>query len=298
MRRGLRRSPKRPRAPSQRKVTLRGAASTHGEGRKSFPMFVSGDRNGRDRGTGPAGTGRHRRGADARGARSAARRAAGQAGQRHRAAQVARRAAGRPAQGGRGGHQPRARPARRGAGRPPPGAGGRRAGGAPGHRGDRRHPAGPPRVARRAASGQPHPRAHRRHLRPARLRARRRSGDRGRLAQLRGAELPAAPSGAGDARHLLLRGWPPVAHPHLGRAGALHEGFAGHWWHPAAADDRRRQGLSQRQRPDPHPDVPPGRGPAGRRARELRRPEGHARRVRARVARAQRPGCETRSSPR
>ena len=87
--------------------------------------------------------------------------------------------------------------------------------------------------ARRPASGQPHARAHRRHLRPPGLRARRRPGDRGRLAQLRGAELPAAPSGARDARHLLLRRRPPAAHAHLRRAGALHAGRPA-----AAAHDR------------------------------------------------------------
>ena len=43
-----------------------------------------------------------------------------------------------------------------------------------------------------------------RHLRAARLRAGRRSRDRGRLAQLRSAEFPAAPSGARDARHVLF----------------------------------------------------------------------------------------------
>src|SRR5690606_767573 len=106
------------------------------------------------------------------------------------------------------------------------------------------------------------------------LRAGRRPGDRGRLAQLRSAELPAAPSGAGDARHLLLRRRSPAAHSHLGRAGALHAGPARRRGPAAAAHDRAGQGLPQRLRPDPHADVPPVRGTAGRRARQLRRPKG------------------------
>ena len=73
-------------------------------------------------------------------------------------------------------------------------------------------------------------------LRAPRLPARRRPGDRGRLAQLRGAELPAAPSGARDARHVLLRRRAPAAHAYLAacRSAACDRPPA------AAAHDRRR----------------------------------------------------------
>ena len=85
-------------------------------------------------------------------------------------------------------------------------------------RAHRRHAARPSRRARRPASDHAHARSHDRDLRAARLRPRRRSRDRGRLSQLRSAELPAASSGARDARHVLFRGRSPAAHAHL--AGA------------------------------------------------------------------------------
>ena len=68
-----------------------------------------------------------------------------------------------------------------------------------------------------AASG--HPRAAPRGgaLSQRRLLRRGRPRGRGRLAQLRGAQHPRQPSGAGDARHVLLPRRAPAAHAHLAR---------------------------------------------------------------------------------
>ena len=61
---------------------------------------------------------------------------------------------------------------------------------------------------------------------------------------------------------------PVAAHAHLAGAGAHHA-------EPEAADPRHHPGphLSQRQRPDPHADVPPGRGPGDRQGLASRPPE-------------------------
>ena len=68
-----------------------------------------------------------------------------------------------------------------------------------------------------------------------------------------------------------------AAHAHVADAGAR-DGGSG------AADLHRRagQGLPARLRRDAHADVPPGRGPGGRRGHHARRPAGNAARVRAR----------------
>ncbi len=83
----------------------------------------------------------------------------------------------------------------------------------------RHHAARPQRRARWHPSDHAHARAHHDDLRAPRLRACRRSRDRGRLAQLRGAEFPAASSGARHARHVLFRRRPPAAHAYLAGAG-------------------------------------------------------------------------------
>src|SRR5690606_1737033 len=83
-----------------------------------------------------------------------------------------------------------------------------------------------------------------------------------------------------DARHVLVPGRSPAAHAYLAGADSR-DGRA-----PATiAPDRSGQGLSQRLRPDPFTDVPPGRRLADRRGRELRRSQGYARELRARVLR-------------
>ena len=71
----------------------------------------------------------------------------------------------------------------------------------------RRHPARPPAAARLAPPGDPGRRARSEQIfaRP-RLQRRRGAGDRGRLLQLRGAQLPRGPPGARHAGHLLPRG--------------------------------------------------------------------------------------------
>ena len=132
---------------------------------------------------------------------------------------------------------------------------------APHRRDGRRHPA----AARGAGGGRPHPpdqpgdrRAHR-DLRRHGFRGRRRSGHRDRRLQLHQAQFSRRPSGAGDARHVLLQSEArrlaaPAAHPHFAGAGAHHAGAE-------AADPGDLSGphLSLRQRPDPHADVPSGR---------------------------------------
>ena len=70
----------------------------------------------------------------------------------------------------------------------------------------RRVAAGPRTRRRHAASAHAHAGAHRDALPLARLRGRRRPGDRGRLPQLHGAQHAGEPSGALDARHVLRRG--------------------------------------------------------------------------------------------
>ena len=119
---------------------------------------------------------------------------------------------------------------------------------APRLRNHRRHAA----VARDAGGGRPHPsaqpglgRAHH-DLRRHGICGRRRPGYRDRRLQLHQAEFPGRPSGAGDARHLLLQSEggrlaPVVAHAHLAGAGAHHA-------EPEAADPRDLPGphLSQR----------------------------------------------------
>ena len=82
---------------------------------------------------------------------------------------------------------------------------------------------------------------------------------------------PPGPPGADAPGHLLRPVEPRAAapHPHLAGAAALDGGAA-------AADlhHRPRQGLPARLRRHPQPDVPPGRGPGGRRGDHPRRPAG------------------------
>ena len=79
-----------------------------------------------------------------------------------------------------------------------------------------------PAARRRPAPAQTLPGAHRRHLRRHGLGGRRGPRGRGRVVQLRRAELRRRPPGAADAGHLLRRPAgvrPGAAHPHLAGAG-------------------------------------------------------------------------------
>ena len=179
------------------------------------------------------------------------------------------------AQGAGPGDQRPEGPRQRGAQRAPRRLQGRGARRAARHRDRRRHAAG----ARGAGRGRPHPsdqpgdrRAHR-DLRRHGLRRRRRAGHRDRRLQLHQAQFPRGPSGARDARHVLFpaeagRLADAAAHAHLAGAGAHHADAE-------AADPRHHSGphLSQRLRPDPHADVPSGRGPGHRQGRASRPPE-------------------------
>ena len=89
---------------------------------------------------------------------------------------------------------------------------------------------------RRTASGHARAAAHRADLPRRRLHGRRRSGDRGRLAQLQGAEHPREPSGAGDARHVLFRPTARLLRTHTSPVQVrVHAGAS-------AADARHRAG--------------------------------------------------------
>ena len=103
-----------------------------------------------------------------------------------------------------------------------------------------------------------------RHFRRHGLCRRRRSRHRDRRLQLHEAEFPRGPSGAGNARHVLLQSEArrlahAVAHPHLAGAGAHHADAE-------AADPDHLSGphLSHRLRCHPHAAVSPGRGPRDR----------------------------------
>ncbi len=106
-------------------------------------------------------------------------------------------------------------------------------------------------------------------------------GDRGRLAQLRGAEHPARASRARDARHLLHRPDHGAAHPHLAGAGAGHAV-------DGAADPRDLPGAGVPLRFRPHAlaDVPPGGRAGDRRGHRHAGSQGHGRRFPARLLRA------------
>ena len=136
-----------------------------------------------------------------------------------------------------------------------------------------------PPPPRRPAPADPAVRAHRRPLRGHGLRGRRGPGRRGRVAQLRRPQPRPRPPGAHHAGHLLDRaGRPPrrAAHPDLARAGA-------HDADPQAADLRRLPGPGvphRRVRRHALADVPPGRGPRGRRGHHHGPPQGHARPLR------------------
>ena len=115
---------------------------------------------------------------------------------------------------------------------------------------------------------------------------------RARLVQLRGAQHPAGSPRARHAGHL-LRGRVHAAprraarhgaapHAHLARADPRDEADR----QAAGPDHLPRARLPVRLRPDPLADVPPDRGALRRRGDHLRRPEGDARRVRARLLRA------------
>ena len=140
--------------------------------------------------------------------------------------------------------------------------------------------------AGRPAPGHAHAPPHRGDLPPRRLQRRGGSRGRGRLPQLRGAQHPGQPSGAGDARHVLFRRRAPAAHAHL--AGADPRDAARE---AAAPHDRAGPRLPLRLRHDAHADVPPGRRPGGRRGREPREPEVGAARLRGAVLRAPRSAC-------
>ncbi len=118
--------------------------------------------------------------------------------------------------------------------------------------------------ARPHPSDQPDHRRDHRDLRRHGLLHRRRSGHRDRLLQFHRAEFPGRPSGARNARHLLLPAGREgraqgAAHPHLAGAGP-HHGSA------EAADPHHhsRQDLSPGFRRHPFADVPSGRGPGHR----------------------------------
>ncbi len=113
----------------------------------------------------------------------------------------------------------------------------------------RRHAA--PAVARAGARGDAVP--------FARLRSRRRPGDRGRLPQLHRAQHAREPPCPVDAGHVLRRRRHGAAHAHVADPGAVHG-------NPRAADQdhRARPRLPRGQRRDALADVPPGRGPVDR----------------------------------
>ncbi|CAA9496825.1 MAG: Phenylalanyl-tRNA synthetase alpha chain, partial [uncultured Solirubrobacteraceae bacterium] len=188
-----------------------------------------------------------------------------------------RRAAARAARGGRQGGQPGppgARAAhRRAAGLP----GRRRARRAPGHRPGRRDAPGRPRAARRAP---PCPHRHQagdrgRLLRPGLLH-RRGPGGGARPLQLRRAQPRSGAPGARAVGHVLRRPGHRPAHPHVAHAGAGDgDGAAAHRPH------RPRPRLPARLGRHPHPAVPPGRGPVGRRGHHPGRPQGHPAGLRA-----------------
>ena len=99
-------------------------------------------------------------------------------------------------------------------------------------------------------------------------------GDRARLLQLHRPQPPARATRRGCSRTPSTSSphpERPAPHPHLADAGPRDGGAA-------AADLHRRprQGLPARLRRHPQPDVPPGRGPGGRRGDHARRPEGDA----------------------
>ena len=130
-----------------------------------------------------------------------------------------------------------------------------------------------PRGSRPHSSDQPGDRRTHRDLRRHGIFDRRRPGHRDRRLQFHQAEFPRRPSGAGDARHVLLQSEarrlaPAVAHAYLAGAGA-------HDAEPEAADPRDLPGphLSQRLRPDAYADVPSGRGPRDRQGLASRPPE-------------------------
>ena len=199
-----------------------------------------------------------------------------------------RAAAGRQGRGGQAG--------RRGPGRDPGGAG-RPAGAS-------WRPSGTPRVLideavdvtlpwdrqprRRPAPGHDHGRAAGRRVRRHGLRDRRGTRGRGRVVQLRRAQLPARPPGPRDAGHA-LRGRPGrcersgrgAAHAHLAGADPGHA-------EPAAAAVRGqpRQVLPQRRaRRDAQPGVPPDRVPGRGRGPDHGRPARRDPRVRGRHVR-------------
>ena len=220
--------------------------------------------------------GRRRGGRRRGGARSRARRRARQERLDLGAAQDARRDDAGRAQGAGRRDQRAQGQGHRGARRAPRRAQERRARRAPQHRDRRRHAAG----ARAAGRARPHPsdqpgdrRTHR-DLRRHGLRGRRRSGHRDRRLQLHQAQLPRGPSGAGDARHVLLQSEARrlaacccARTPRRCRSRTMLSA--------EAADPRDHPGphLSQRLRPDPHADVPPGRGAGDRQGLASRPPE-------------------------
>ena len=100
--------------------------------------------------------------------------------------------------------------------------------------------------------------------------------------QLHQAQHPRGPSGPRDARHVLLQSEAgrlaaAAAHAHLAGADPDHADAE-------AADPRDHSGphLSRRLRPDPHADVPPGRGAGDRQGLASRPPEMDPRRIPAR----------------
>ncbi len=166
-------------------------------------------------------------------------------------------------------------PRQRSARRAPRGVQGRGAGSAAQHRECRRHAAGARDAGRDRPRASDHPSGRRTHRDLCRhgFCHRRRAGHRDRRLQFHQAQFSGGSSGARYARHILLqseagRHAALAAHPHLAGAGAHHA-------HPDAADPRHhsRPHLSLRFRPDPHADVPSGRGPRHRQGLPSRPPE-------------------------
>src|SRR5215469_16986277 len=152
-----------------------------------------------------------------------------------------------------------------------------------GRGGGGRHPALGPGPPGRPAPGDHALRAAVRRVRRDGLRGRRGSRGRGRVVQLRRAQLPARPPGPRDAGHV-LRGrarrrrpvWNRAAHPHLAGAGP------GDADPPAAAVRGEPGQVLPHRRPGRHPQpgVPPDRGPGRGRGADHGRPAGCDQRVR------------------
>ncbi len=143
----------------------------------------------------------------------------------------------------------------------------------------------PPRSPARRTAAPAHDReaANRRRLRVSGLRDRARPGRRDGLAELRGAQLSARPSGARRRGHVLPEGRRrrprPAAPAHAHVAGPDPDDARAEAAHPDRHPGPRLP--EGRHRSAPLARLPPDGGAHGGRGHDVRRPEGHARGVRA-----------------